>query len=146
MAKEREGGKREGRGEIAGAQALYDDGGFARKSQCSATPSARIRCPCSFFNPRISSPSSRQVCRSFARTRSHREQRISILRLYPSLSQSTSISDFSPSLRIPISYDNDRRTAILFFRSNRFLGVRFGGGKLKSACTDVLHIYIGESC
>lgn len=31
-------GNREGGSEIAGAQALYDDGGFARKSQCSATP------------------------------------------------------------------------------------------------------------
>lgn len=109
MAKEREGGEKEGRGEIAGAQALYDDEGFARKSQCSATPSARIRIPSSILayplllRDRFVDPSLAQS-----------EQRISILRLYPSLSLAI-IGDFSTSLRRPISYDNDRRTAILFF-------------------------------
>lgn len=43
------------------AQALYDDGGFARKSQCNATPSARIRYPRPGGSYISLSPSSGQV-------------------------------------------------------------------------------------
>lgn len=49
---EKSGTRKEGESRNSGAQALYDDGGFARKSQCSATPTARIRCcPCTSRPP-----------------------------------------------------------------------------------------------